>query len=244
MGFASPVSPAHSPLLPDSYMRTDLLPGIYRHVHRPGDENAAGSPIHHLADGIAHVVAACDGIDLFGCVGPDTLPALRSSGDVAVRSHAALRRFVSVGGHNRRKSARVFGLSRDIMRKLRRYPAPPGYRRTRPRQAIADAACDADPLRALIADDLGATAWIKANPRRTGKPPIDWRLHKERHQIECFLNKLERFRRIARRCENTVPAFMGFVHLACAMIRLRWMQTRPSSCARYIRRATGPGPRR
>ncbi len=86
---------------------------------------------------------------------------------------------------------------------------------------IADAAYDADPLRALIADDLGAIAHIRANPSRTGKPPIDWRLYKERHQVECFFNKLKRFRRIALRCEKTVTAFMGFVHLACAMIWLR-----------------------
>ncbi|KQN78859.1 transposase [Sphingomonas sp. Leaf62] len=86
---------------------------------------------------------------------------------------------------------------------------------------IADAAYDADPLRAFIADDLGATAQIKANPSRTAKPPIDWRLYKERHQVECFFNKLKRFRRIALRCEKTITAFMGFVHLACAMIWLR-----------------------
>ena len=86
---------------------------------------------------------------------------------------------------------------------------------------IADAAYDADPLRAFIADDLRAVAQIKANPSRTVKPSIDWRLYKERHQVECFFNKLKRFRRIALRCEKTLPAFMGFVHLACAMIWLR-----------------------
>ena len=66
----------------------------------------------------------------------------------------------------------------------------------------ADAAYDADPLRTFITNDLGATVQIKANPSRTGKPPIDWRLYKERHQIECFFNKLKRFRRIAP-CEKT-----------------------------------------
>ena len=55
---------------------------------------------------------------------------------------------------------------------------------------IADAAYDADPLRTFIADDLGATAQIKANSRRAITPPIDWRLYKERHQVECFFNKL------------------------------------------------------
>ena len=86
---------------------------------------------------------------------------------------------------------------------------------------IADAAYDADPLRAFIADDLGATPQIKANPSRAIAPSIDWRLYKERHQVECFFNKLKRFRRIALRCEKTLTAFMGFVHLACAMIWLR-----------------------
>ncbi len=86
---------------------------------------------------------------------------------------------------------------------------------------IADAAYDADPLRAFITDDLGATAQIKAKPSRTGKPSIDWRLHKERHQVECFFNKLKRFRRIALRCKKIITAFMGFVHFACAMIWLR-----------------------
>ncbi|MBB4611545.1 transposase [Sphingomonas yabuuchiae] len=86
---------------------------------------------------------------------------------------------------------------------------------------IVDAAYDADHLRTFIADDLGATAQIKSNPSRTAKPPIYWRLYKERHQVKCFFNKLKRFRRIALRCEKTISAFLGFVHLACAMIWLR-----------------------
>ncbi|WP_429933104.1 transposase, partial [Brucella abortus] len=80
---------------------------------------------------------------------------------------------------------------------------------------------DADHLRAFIASDLKATAQIKVNPTRSSAPTIDWRLYKERHQIECFFNKLKRYRRIALRCEKTLTAFMGFVHLACAMIWLR-----------------------
>ncbi|ERU08527.1 hypothetical protein P036_00001, partial [Brucella canis 04-2330-1] len=50
------------------------------------------------------------------------------------------------------------------------------------------------------------------NPTRSSVPTIDWRLYKERHQIECFFNKLKRYRRIALRCEKTLTAFMGFVH--------------------------------
>ena len=86
---------------------------------------------------------------------------------------------------------------------------------------IADAAYDPNPLRAFITDKLGATAQIKANPSRAIAPALDRRLYRERHQIECFFNKLKRFRRIALRCEKTLATFMGFVHRACAMIWLR-----------------------
>jgi|TARA_R110001592_G_scaffold362799_1_gene678279 transposase len=82
---------------------------------------------------------------------------------------------------------------------------------------IADAAYDADHLRAYIADHLGANAQIKQNPSRATRHPIDWMLYKERHLVECFFNRIKRFRRIALRCEKTVSSFKAFVDLACAM---------------------------
>jgi len=82
---------------------------------------------------------------------------------------------------------------------------------------IADAAYDADPLRRFIADDLGATAQIKQNPTRSSRQPLDRELYKERHLVECFFNRIKRFRRIALRCEKTVISFRAFVALACAM---------------------------
>jgi transposase len=85
---------------------------------------------------------------------------------------------------------------------------------------IADAAYDADPLRAFIANDLGATAQIKANPGRAMAPPIDWTLYKA-PSGRVLLQQTQALRRIALRCEKTITAFMGFVHLACAMIWLR-----------------------
>ncbi len=85
---------------------------------------------------------------------------------------------------------------------------------------MADAAYDADHLRQLIANDLSASAQIKQNPTRTAEQPIDWTLYKERHLVECFFNKIKRFRRIALRCEKTVSYFSAFVSLACAMVWL------------------------
>ena len=82
---------------------------------------------------------------------------------------------------------------------------------------IADAGYDADALRAFIADELGAAVQIKQNPSRAGQQAIDWALYKERHLVECFFNKIKRFRRIALRCEKTLSSFKAFVDLACAM---------------------------
>lgn len=85
---------------------------------------------------------------------------------------------------------------------------------------IADAGYDADHLRNFIASDLGAEAQIKQNPTRSGIKPIDWSLYRERHLVECFFNRIKRFRRIALRCEKTLASFRAFVSLACAMIWL------------------------
>lgn len=82
---------------------------------------------------------------------------------------------------------------------------------------VADAAYDADTLRRFIAADLGATAQIKQNPSRSGSTTIDWVIYKERHLVECFFNRIKRFRRIALRCEKTLSSFRAFVALACVM---------------------------
>lgn len=82
---------------------------------------------------------------------------------------------------------------------------------------IADCAYDADRIRSFIRDTLQADAVIPSNPSRAGALAFDRDLYKERHLIECFFNKIKRFRRIALRCEKTLGSFTPFVHLACAM---------------------------
>ena len=70
---------------------------------------------------------------------------------------------------------------------------------------MADAAYDdADYLRDFIADGLDAPARIKQNPTRTARKTIEWALYRERHLVECFVNRIKRFRRVFLRCEKTV----------------------------------------
>ena len=85
---------------------------------------------------------------------------------------------------------------------------------------IADCAYDADRIRAVIDEQLGAVAVIPSNPSRAGALPMDEELYKERHLIECFFNKIKRYRRICLRCEKTLASFRAFVIIACAMVWL------------------------
>ena len=82
---------------------------------------------------------------------------------------------------------------------------------------IADATYDADHLRDCIAQDLGASAHTIRNPARREDRPINWTLYKERQLVECFLNLIQWFRRIALRCEKTISSFSAFVNIACVM---------------------------
>jgi len=83
---------------------------------------------------------------------------------------------------------------------------------------IADAAYDADHLRAVITSELNATAQIKQNPSRSGTKAIDWALYKERQLAECFFNKIKPLTRIALRCDKTIASFSSFRALA-----MTWM---------------------
>ena len=88
------------------------------------------------------------------------------------------------------------------------------------RFVIADCAYDADRIRTLIAENLAAQAVIPSNPSRAGVIPMDREVYKERHLIECFFNKIKRYRRVAIRCEKTLSSFRAFVLIACTMVWL------------------------
>jgi transposase len=85
---------------------------------------------------------------------------------------------------------------------------------------IADAAFDADAFRARLAAN-GSAAVIPSNRSRAVPIPHDRELYKERHLVECFINKVKHFRRIATRYEKTAAAFMAMITIAATMIWLR-----------------------
>ncbi|WP_137136514.1 hypothetical protein [Rhizobium sp. FKY42] len=67
MGFAVPKTPAHSLMLLNSYMRTDMLQHIHSRLHKMRDADEPGSPLHHVAISLEQVINTWDGINLFEC---------------------------------------------------------------------------------------------------------------------------------------------------------------------------------
>ncbi len=73
----------------------------------------------------------------------------------------------------------------------------------------------------------GGRTVIPDNPSRTKKHPLDERLHRERHPIECRIGRLEQFRRVATRHEKTARNSLPVVTLAATILWLRSVSTRP-----------------
>jgi transposase len=85
---------------------------------------------------------------------------------------------------------------------------------------IADRAYDAQEFLDLI-NELGAIAVIPPRRSRTAPRTYDIHLYKERHLVECAINKLKYYRRIFSRFDKLASRFLGFLSLAAALIWLR-----------------------
>ena len=44
---------------------------------------------------------------------------------------------------------------------------------------------------------------------------------RERHLVECFINKIKHYRRIFSRFEKLDTRYLGFLHFTAALIRLQ-----------------------
>lgn len=67
----------------------------------------------------------------------------------------------------------------------------------------------------------GMQAVIPPHPTANVKPSYDTWLYRERHLVECFINKLKHFRRVFARYEKLDSRFLGFLHFISVLIWLR-----------------------
>jgi transposase len=70
---------------------------------------------------------------------------------------------------------------------------------------------------------LEADAQPVIPPHQCSKQPRDYDtwLYRERHLVECFINKIKHFRRIFSRFDKLASRYLSFLHFACALIWLR-----------------------
>lgn len=85
---------------------------------------------------------------------------------------------------------------------------------------IGDKAFDSDRFRAHLAARSMA-AVIPPNASRSRAIPYDRHLYKERHLVECFINKIKHFRRMATRYDKTIASYASFVAVASFMVLMR-----------------------
>jgi transposase len=85
---------------------------------------------------------------------------------------------------------------------------------------IADRGYAAEALHDWIIQQ-GATPVIPPHQNSKHPRPYDRWLYRERHLVECFINKIKHFRRVFSRFDKLARRYLGFVQLASVLIWLR-----------------------
>ena len=85
---------------------------------------------------------------------------------------------------------------------------------------IADKSYDADEFLNVI-NDSGAVPVIPPRANRCDLRDYDTHLYRERHLVECFINKIKHYRRIFSRFEKLAVRYLGFLSFVAAVIWLR-----------------------
>jgi transposase len=89
-----------------------------------------------------------------------------------------------------------------------------------PQALIADKGYDSGPLiEAVTAKGIHAVIPPKKN--RLVQREYDRHLYRERHLIECFINKIKQYRRVFSRFEKLSKNYMGFLSFVSALVWLR-----------------------
>ena len=85
---------------------------------------------------------------------------------------------------------------------------------------IADRGYDSDAFIAFIQAG-GSVAVIPPRDNRTEPRAYDKEQYKERHLVECCINKLKQYRRVFSRFEKLASRYMAFLHFAATLLWLR-----------------------
>jgi transposase len=85
---------------------------------------------------------------------------------------------------------------------------------------IADKSYDFDTFLQTLAN-LGVEAVIPPRANRIHQREYDEHWYKERHLIECFINKIKHYRRIFSRFDKLAKRYLGFLSFVSALIWLR-----------------------
>jgi transposase len=85
---------------------------------------------------------------------------------------------------------------------------------------IADTSYDSMPFVESITR-MGAVSVIPPRANRRKPRTYDVPLYKERHLVECFINKIKHYRRIFSRFDKLANRYLGFLSLVAAIIWLR-----------------------
>ncbi len=78
---------------------------------------------------------------------------------------------------------------------------------------------DSDFIKALIA--AGVEAVIPPRANRKEQREYDAHLYRERHLVECFINKVKHYRRVFSRFEKLSKNYLGFLSFVSALVWLR-----------------------
>ena len=89
-----------------------------------------------------------------------------------------------------------------------------------PQALIADKGYDSDTLIESVTAK-GILAVIPPKNSRLVQREYDQHLYRERHLIECFINKIKHYRRVFSRFEKLSKNYMGFLSFVSALVWLR-----------------------
>ena len=88
------------------------------------------------------------------------------------------------------------------------------------RALIADKGYDSSDLIEAV-KALGIQAVIPPRSNRIEQREYDKHLYKERHLVECFINKIKHYRRVFSRFEKLSKNYLGFLSFVSALVWLR-----------------------